>query len=159
MPPNKGNPKKTEAYDRLNEVMQENARLKKKMEFIERIVDEKCGYSFDLVWYARSSSNAPAVVAARKRVEDKYPKEVAEICDPDGDNWQHGFNSAVLGLSRLLTTVLKGDKFAKEVPKLAEEGRFPDEEDEDFEEDPFDVDKAFAEVVEQAMEEFPMLNS
>jgi len=60
---------------------------------------------FELVWYARSSSQEDEIKQARRRVKAKYQKEVHELCSCT-DNWVHGYNSGMLAGIRLIQTAM-----------------------------------------------------
>ena len=77
------------------------------------------GKYFDLVWYARSGCDrtVPADIAAgclikQHEVEEEYPKEVAELCDPGRGDWEHGFNSGALAMARYVLTLFESGRDA-----------------------------------------------
>jgi hypothetical protein len=74
--------------------------IKNKNKFKERIKEFEEKY-FNLVWFARSDSMEPNIVAIREEVIEKYPEECEKICDEEEGNWAHGFNSGALATSRL----------------------------------------------------------
>ena len=96
----------------INNVIDENKKLKKEMEFYKNIINEindemgsKTSKYFDLVWLARTNafnynSNSSLYKAARK-MADKHKEDFDNICGDNG-NWYHGFNSGILALSRLV---------------------------------------------------------
>lgn len=72
---------------------------------------------YRLVWYARSVNRnnkeywqthpediRKGAFAAQMRVEKSYPEEAGRICSDNGD-WEHGFNSGVLGAIRLVLSL------------------------------------------------------
>lgn len=66
---------------------------------------------FDLIWYARSSSendHIEGVLENRKRVEELYPTEVNHLIHEEG-NWYHGFNSGMLaGMRYVMEAIAYG---------------------------------------------------
>jgi hypothetical protein len=79
-----------EIHDLLQVINQLKARL--------RELENK---HFRLVWYSRSDSMRPDIVAIRKDVEQKYPKETHDLHGKHGI-WEHGYNSGVLAMARLV---------------------------------------------------------
>jgi hypothetical protein len=80
--------------------------VKDKLERFDEAVRELMDKYFDLVWLARTKPNEELlsdehyeIMAAVKKVEDKWPKDVKELYECD-NNWQHGFNSGMLACSR-----------------------------------------------------------
>ena len=93
---------------------------------------------FRLVWWARSDSNRPDIVALRQKVESDYPDDTQRVMNDD-ENFEHGFNSGVLAGIRLALGLSKVDK---------EENK----ENEEDSEDEFDEVRA-------AVEDFPHLDT
>lgn len=70
----------------------------------------------DLVLFARSSPDrlveeeryemVKSVIESLQKIADKYPKDVAELCEDDS-SWQHGFNSGVLAYSRFISSYVE----------------------------------------------------
>tara|TARA_R110000744_G_scaffold18970_9_gene50411 strand:+ start:275 stop:586 length:312 start_codon:yes stop_codon:yes gene_type:complete len=56
---------------------------------------------YNLVWYARSDSNADVAKKERKQIEKLYPEETEQLINENG-KWQHGFNSGMLACLRLI---------------------------------------------------------
>ena len=94
----------------VNDVMDENEKLKKEVEFyksvLEEIHDESHKYSekyCDLVWLARTHNledpNGPNYKDT-KELADKHKEDFEKLSSDAGD-WHHGFNSGILALSRL----------------------------------------------------------
>jgi hypothetical protein len=109
-------------------------------------LEDRC---FDLVWYARANpedTKPPLEIQQRRaanigRIEAKYAKEVAQLAGDDGA-WQHGFNSGALAIVRLLRAYA-----------------LPDDYNEDFDNGEEVMTFTRASEIEQAEEEFPMLDS
>lgn len=60
---------------------------------------------FNLVWYARSKSMEKKIVKIREEIKETFPKDIEEL-DESIDNWQHGFNSGVLAMSRKIFEII-----------------------------------------------------
>lgn len=130
---------------RFNEVMQENDRLKKKLAVLERVIHDKCDYANDLVWFARADPGRGSSTKHIQEVEQQHPQHVeAYHAAPD---WQHGYNSACLALSRLLLDILHAEQAVADLNAQVEE--------DDPEAEPMTV----ADYVEQALEEYPFLDT
>jgi hypothetical protein len=110
-----------EIHDLLQAINQLNARL--------RELENK---HFNLVWYSRSDSMRPDIVASRKEVEQKYPRETRELHGKHGD-WEHGYNSGVLATARLIQgyvgslTIVSTDEGEKQHTR-AEEIQYAEEQ-------------------------------
>jgi hypothetical protein len=71
---------------------------------------------FDLVWYARTTSDEPVSQAGRQRVEAAWSADLEELRSDD-TNWQHGFNSGCLAAFRLVQGLMGSEddaEFARE---------------------------------------------
>ena len=106
--------KRKRAEENINQIKEENGRLKKRLELIETVIKDKTDYSWDLVWYARSHPNEPLGEKGRQEVEEKYPEKVEELKGKD-TNWHHGYNSAALALSRLVLGLIHAEEDAAKV--------------------------------------------
>ena len=121
----------------VNDVMDENEKLKKEIEFyksvLEEIHDESHKYSekyFDLVWLARTHNlenpNDPNYKHTRE-LADKHKEDFEKLSSDAGD-WHHGFNSGILALSRLF-----GDLSDMDPPYIYDKDQYEGEEDEEAE--------------------------
>ena len=97
----------------INNVVEENKKLKKEIEFYKNVINEikeemgnKEAKYCDLVWLARTDGltrhrNSNLYKIARE-MADKHKEEFDKLCGENGD-WYHGFNSGILALSRLVS--------------------------------------------------------
>lgn len=113
---------------------------------------------FDLVWYARKDEddreNHPGVDEAMTRVECMYTSEIEDLIQ-DETNWQHGFNSGALAISRLIRAYAIDDINDRPV-KETKSGS--DTESEDSEEFFRYMDNRDIQI-EMAEDDFPMLDT
>lgn len=130
---------------RFNELAQENERLKKRLELLKTVITDKCGYADELVWYARSQPDNPVAQPAQRKVEVKWPQHVQKLTE-DETNWQHGYNSACLALSRLLLDIVDADARVADL----------NAQDEDDEESP---KMTTDDYIKQAIAEYPFLDT
>jgi hypothetical protein len=85
-------------------------------------------YSRKLVWYSRKdyedlhANDQFSIMTAMGEIKTKYPKEIAEIEDPEHGVWKRAFNNGVLASLRLAMGLMekKFDEF-QEVPETLEE--------------------------------------
>jgi len=100
----------------------------------------------DLVWMARSSPELHAKRPDIKKIFNdtsaKYPGELEKL-QKDQTNWQHGFNSGILAIVRLLSAYSLSYNHKEEV---------------DYGEDN-NIVRTRADEIEQAEEDFPMLDT
>ena len=118
--------------------------LKDCIDYIQAVSQKKSNYYYELVWFARRTNEQlvrfrPSFVKDMiKEYGPSFRGEIKRLCSPTGGDWQHGFNSGCLAMSRLfvnLSNVLE----------------------------PIVWDDDFTESVDQQrlriMEEFPMLDT
>lgn len=142
-------------------------RLQKSLDLVKRtkdVIKEKEDMGFKLVWYARSLSMRPDIVAKRAEVEEKWPEETDKLNDPEGSTWQHGFNSGQLATTRLVLGMLG----AKEDAESTHKWRIEQWDYQDSDEDPETgerpsweekIEKGTKECFQRAIDEFPFLDS
>lgn len=99
-----------EENELLNE---ENQRIRDTLNFVEREARFRSDYYCNLVWWARSDDplkQCPDILD-RQRCnlgEEKFIKfmqDVNNLSDPRHGDWNHGFNSGCLAMSRLLLSL------------------------------------------------------
>ena len=91
---------------------------------LERIAKQDVAMFEALVWYARSSSDAPHIVALRRKVEREFPEETGALAGEASD-WTHGFNSGMLAAMRKVVGVLTAAQTAHAMNADAEDGSVP----------------------------------
>lgn len=97
----------------------------------------------DLVWYARS--DFPRNHKLKKPVENKYKEDIKKLRECD-DNWQHGFNSGMLAATRLFDGYVdKTCSYEDSDPDFIERGNI--------------IRQTRHETIQQAEDEFPMLDT
>ncbi len=87
--------------------------LKRKLEELEKKY-------FDLVHLARCDPDEEDINGHQEAIRQKYPEEAAALADPEGGDWQHGFNSGMLAAVRLIQgyRVAKSAKARKEADDM-----------------------------------------
>lgn len=131
---------------RLNKVMQENDRLKKKLAVLERVIQDKCDYAHDLVWFARADPSRGSSAKHVQEVEQQHPQHVEAY--RRAPSWQHGYNSACLALSRLLLDILHAEQAVADLNAQTDD-------DDPAEAAPMTVE----DYIEHALEEYPLLDT
>jgi hypothetical protein len=106
------------AHKRVGELMREKEDYRDAAECeLEKVVQlseaikTTCGHAKELVHYARlDRADDDESYEERDALEAKYPDLTAEVqVEAEDSQYAHGFNCALLAVSRLIDTILGGD--------------------------------------------------
>jgi hypothetical protein len=151
---------------RLIELRKENEKYKQTIDSINRVLQEKCESAEDLVWFARhpnceiwldEQDEFQGGCDECTKVVKKWPSETKELYK-DRNNWEYGFNSGVLGVRRMIKTVLDAHNMANPDAEddIAREHNAESQGEQAFE--PCTYEKAYKNVIDGAISDFPFLD-